>query len=119
MNSKVKDYIVYGVLAIIFIFSLYLIFSPVKNESKPSTNTLEELVLDTPVITVKVGEESPISAHVNNNSSAMINYLSTNNDIATVTINNTVKGIEFKKPLFEFSELISWLLIVIIMEEIK
>ena len=93
MNSKVKDYIVYGVLAIIFIFSLYLIFSPVKNESKPSTNILEELVLDTPVITVKVGEESPISAHVNNNSSAMINYLSTNNDIATVTINNTVKGI--------------------------
>jgi ribonuclease BN (tRNA processing enzyme) len=95
MNKKYIDYIIYGVLGIVFIFSLILIFSSDKTSTSNNTNTKvnEELVLDTPTLTVKVGEEMELTAHVNNNDNAAITYLSLNTDIATIDENHVVKGI--------------------------
>ena len=58
MNKKYVDYIIYGVLGIVFIFSLTLIFSSDKGSTSNNANNkvVEELVLDTPNLTVKVGE---------------------------------------------------------------
>ena len=96
MDKKIKDYLIYGALGIVFIFALYLLFSPeqttqvvVNDEPKAK----DELVLDTPAISVKVGEETQVSAHVNNNPNAVINYLSVNTDIAVITNGTTVKGV--------------------------
>ena len=100
MDGKIKDYLIYGVLGIVFIFSLYLIFSPEKEEQVIVNNdptTKEELILDTPALSVKEGEEVAINAHVNNNANALINYISMNNDIATLTGNHTVKGVKSGK----------------------
>ena len=95
MNKKYVDYIIYGVLGIVFIFSLTLIFSSDKGSTSNNANNkvVEELVLDTPNLTVKVGEEMELSAHVNNNTSAAITYLSLNTDVATINENHVVKGI--------------------------
>ena len=93
IDKKYIDYIIYAVLGIVFIYALSLIFSSDKEEKTiVNPTSSEELVLDTPTITVKVGEEAQISAHVNNNDNAAITYLSINTDIATIN-GNTVRGI--------------------------
>ena len=96
MNGKIKDYLIYGALGIVFIFSLYLLFSPGTPTQvivDDNTGAKDELVLDTPSVSVKVGEETQVSAHVNNNPNAVINYLSVNTDIAVMTNGTTVKGV--------------------------
>ena len=97
IEKKYVDYIIYAILGIVFIYALSLIFSSDKEEVKETNNTtvtVEELVLDTPTITVKVGEEANVSAHVNNNAGAQITYLSINTDIAIMTGSNTIKGVK-------------------------
>ena len=94
IDKKYIDYIIYAILGIVFIYSLSLIFSSDTEEQEVVVNptTSEQLVLDTSSLTVKVGEETTISAHVDNNPSAVITYLSINGDIATV-VGTTVKGV--------------------------
>lgn len=96
--KNIKDYIIYGVLGILFIVALVLIFSGGDNTKTvvdDNTNkNQEELVLDTYKISVKVNEESQIVARVNNNPSAIISYLSMDNDIVSVTNEGVVKGLK-------------------------
>ena len=97
MDKKIKDYLIYGALGIVFIFALYLLFSPEQTTQvvvNDDPGVKDELVLDTPAISVKVGEETQVSAHVNNNPNAVINYLSVNTDIAVITNGTTVKGVD-------------------------
>jgi len=94
--KNIKDYLIYGVLGILFIVSIVLIFSGSGSDQKPIEDnpTKEELIIDTYKISVKVNEEERIVARVENNPQAIINYITMDNDIVSVTSDGMVKGLK-------------------------